>query len=139
MKFVEGLLKYRVSPGLSAPCWEGHALRTHNTNNCLISAMKGQLSGLTSGKASLNFGDSMLNLWLFAAAIRLYASVVVTEPVVISSESMNERRPVSLQEIRQLGSTRRKRSYSCKNCLLPREWGTHIVATLQAGFHLNKI
>lgn len=51
---------------------------------------------LTSGKASLNRGWVIFQLWLRAAKARLWDSDEVTEPVVISSESMNESKPVSL-------------------------------------------
>ena len=71
----------------------------------------------------MNLGDSRLNLWLFKAAFRLYKSLVVTEPVVISSESMNERRPVNLHEIHQLGSTQRQKESSTQNLVLSKGKG----------------
>lgn len=51
---------------------------------------------LTSGKASLNRSCVTFQLWLRAAKARLWDSDEVMEPVVISSESMNESRPVRL-------------------------------------------
>lgn len=51
---------------------------------------------LTSGKASLNLRFSKFHWWLRAAYARFSASLVVTDPVVISSESMNESNPVNL-------------------------------------------
>ena len=67
---------------------------------------KSRMTGeLYSGKASLKRGCVMFQEWLRAAKARLYASEEVTDPVVISSESIKERRPV------------------------------RIVATLHAGFH----
>lgn len=52
---------------------------------------------LTSGKASLNRGCRTFQPWLLEANTRLCASDEVTDPVVISSESMNDRRPVKLE------------------------------------------
>lgn len=60
------------------------------------SAPPGGASTLTSGNASLNFRWLTFHPWLRAAYARLSASVVVTDPVVISSESMNDSRPVNL-------------------------------------------
>jgi len=56
-----------------------------------------------SGKASLNRGCRMFHAWLRCAKARLCVSEEVTEPVVISSESMNERRPVNIVATLQAG------------------------------------
>ena len=57
------------------------------------------VQGLTSENASLNRFCFMFHEWLRAAYKRFSASVVVTEPVVISSESMNDSRPVNLTDM----------------------------------------
>jgi len=49
-----------------------------------------------SGKMSLNLGCSKFQGWLRAANWRLWASLDVIDPVVISSESINESRPVKM-------------------------------------------
>ena len=51
---------------------------------------------LTSGNASLNRRCSMFHEWLRLAYDRFSASLVVTDPVVISSESIKDRSPVNL-------------------------------------------
>lgn len=55
-----------------------------------------RIKGRTSGKASWNFFCWIFHAWLRAARIRLSWSLVVIEPVVISSLSMKERIPVHL-------------------------------------------
>ncbi len=55
---------------------------------------------LTSGKASLNRRCSIFHIWLRAAYARFSASLVVTEPVVISSESIKDSNPVKLKKTR---------------------------------------
>jgi hypothetical protein len=45
----------------------------------------------------------ILNVWLFSASSLRSAAVAVIEPVVISSESMNESRPVRIVATDQAG------------------------------------
>ncbi|KAJ3006320.1 hypothetical protein NUW54_g3981 [Trametes sanguinea] len=83
----------------------------------------------TSGNASRNRLFWRFQEWLRAAYKRFSASVVVTDPVVISSESMKESKPVNLwNAVRSRSVNRLRQSY-----LLRAE--TYIVATLHAGFH----
>ena len=56
-----------------------------------------------SGNASLNLFCVRFQAWLRAANARLWASDEVTEPVVISSESMKESRPVRIVATLQAG------------------------------------
>jgi len=56
-----------------------------------------------SGKISLNRGCSKFHEWLRAANWRLCVSDDVTDPVVISSESMKESRPVKIVATLQAG------------------------------------
>ena len=64
---------------------------------------------LTSGNASLNRACWVFQLWLCAAKPRLCAGDEFTEPVVISSESMKERRPVRLDECQYWDKTMSQR------------------------------
>jgi hypothetical protein len=78
------------------PCWGGRGAGGSSAAGSLVISPRAEGRQRTSGKASLNRGWAMFQAWLRAAKARLCASEEVTEPVVISSESMNERRPVNL-------------------------------------------
>jgi len=56
-----------------------------------------------SGKASLNFGWVKFQAWLLDANCLFCASLDVTDPVVISSESINDSRPVRIVATLQAG------------------------------------
>ena len=88
--------------GCDDPCGGASGFRRSFSPMFGKSRMTGELY---SGKASLKRGWVIFQQWLRAAKARLYASEEATDPVVISSESIKERRPV------------------------------RIVATLHAGFH----
>jgi hypothetical protein len=57
---------------------------------------RGDIEALTSGKASLKRDCEIFQEWLRSANACLCASAELTDPVVISSESMNDNRPVKL-------------------------------------------
>ena len=72
----------------------------------------------------------MFQEWLLRAQARLSASVVFTDPVVISSDIMKDNRPVNLKGGRWL---------VCMKGRCKRGRDADIVATLHAGFHYRLI